>query len=127
MHSSYLPYTLFWALAGASERHGVGGFYCAVLLLLLLLLLPYTRGIERAANPNARKTQVFLNFCVRKISLFPSCGDETIAVVVSRGDDGMMVVASRRRGGRGGDGRRFAATRWSQLHFKRLTSIFFAM
>ena len=57
----------------------------------------------------------------------PLRGDETIAVVASRGDDGMMVVASRRRGGHGGDGRRFAATRWSQLHFKRLSPIFFAM
>jgi hypothetical protein len=37
----------------------------------------------------------------------------------------MMVVASRRRGGHGGDGRRFAAT--SQLYFKRLAPIFFAM
>jgi hypothetical protein len=36
----------------------------------------------------------------------------------------MMAVASRRRGGHGGDGRRFAATRWSQLYFRRLTPIF---
>jgi hypothetical protein len=51
----------------------------------------------------------------------------SVAVVASRRDDGMMAVASRRRGGHGGDGRRFAATRWSQLYFKRLTPIFFAM
>ena len=57
----------------------------------------------------------------------PLRGDETVAVVASRRDDGMMAVASRRRGGHGGDGRRFAATRWSQLYFKRLTPIFFAM
>ena len=54
----------------------------------------------------------------------PLRGDETVAVVASRRDDGMMVVASRRRGGHGGDGRRFAATRWSQLYFRRLTPIF---
>ena len=42
-------------------------------------------------------------------------------------DDNRMVVASRRRGGHGGDGRRFAATRWSQLYFRRLTPNFFAM
>ena len=47
----------------------------------------------------------------------PLRGDETVAVVASRRDDGMMAVASRRRGGHGGDGRRFAATRWSQLYF----------
>ena len=47
----------------------------------------------------------------------PLRGDETVAVVASRRDDDMMVVASRRRGGHGGDGRRFAATRWSQLYF----------
>ena len=46
----------------------------------------------------------------------PLRGDETIAVVASRRDDDMMAVASRRRGGHGGDGRRFAATRWSQLY-----------
>jgi len=57
----------------------------------------------------------------------PLRGDETVAVVASRRDDGMMVVASRRRGGHGGDGRRFAAMRWSQLYFKRLTPTFFAM
>ena len=57
----------------------------------------------------------------------PLRGDETVAVVASRRDDDMMVVASRRRGGHGGDGRRFAATRWSQLYFKRLTPIFFAL
>ena len=56
----------------------------------------------------------------------PLRDDETIAFVASRGDDGMMVVASRRQGGNGGDGRRFAATRWSQLHFKRFTPPFFA-
>ena len=54
----------------------------------------------------------------------PLRGDETVAVVASRRDDDMMVVASRRRGGHGGDGRRFAATRWSQLYFRRLTPIF---
>ena len=54
----------------------------------------------------------------------PLRGDETVAVVASRRDDGMMTVASRRRGGHGGDGRRFAATRWSQLYFRRLTPIF---
>ena len=58
----------------------------------------------------------------------PLRGDETVAVVASRRDDGMMAVASRRRrGGHGGDGRHFAATRWSQLYFRRLTPIFFAM
>ena len=55
----------------------------------------------------------------------PLRGDETVAVVASRRDDDMMAVASRRRGGHGGDGRRFAATRWSQLYFRRLTPIFF--
>ena len=54
----------------------------------------------------------------------PLRGDETVAVVASRRDDDMMVVASRRRDGHGGDGRRFAATRWSQLYFRRLTPIF---
>ena len=54
----------------------------------------------------------------------PLRGDETVAVVASRRDDDMMAVASRRRGGHGGDGRRFAATRWSQLYFRRLTPIF---
>ena len=57
----------------------------------------------------------------------PLRGDETVAVVASRRDDDMMAVASRRRGGHGGDGRRFVATRWSQLYFRRLTPIFFAM
>ena len=54
----------------------------------------------------------------------PLRGDETVAVVASRRDDDMMVVASRRRGGHGGDGRRSAATRWSQLYFRRLTPMF---
>ena len=54
----------------------------------------------------------------------PLRGDEAVAVVASRRDDDMMAVASRRRGGHGGDGRRFAATRWSQLYFRRLTPIF---
>ena len=49
----------------------------------------------------------------------PLRGDETVAVVASRRDDYMMAVTSRRRGGHGGDGRRFAATRLSQLYFKR--------
>ena len=53
----------------------------------------------------------------------PLRGGETVAVVASRRDDDMMAVASRRRGGHGGDGRRFAATRWSQLYFRRLTPI----
>ena len=51
----------------------------------------------------------------------PLRGDETVAVFASRRDDGMIAVASRRRGGHGGDGRRFAATRWSQLYFRRLS------
>ena len=54
-------------------------------------------------------------------------GDET----AERRGYGMMAVASRRRsrrrGGHGGDGPRFASTRWSQLYFKRLTPSFFAL
>ena len=41
---------VFWVLAGACQRHGVGGFYCAIPLLLLPSPRPFTCGSSHVSH-----------------------------------------------------------------------------